>query len=242
MSARGPRPVGTTLRMLLVGAALLVGAGCGSTRITSTSRSGTQAVRDDEHRMLGVYHFRESRPVDFRPLVGWPVYLDTSNLSAVDKDWLTYRLREVMTGQGVQLVDDRQSAAVIVEAGAAVYATDSFNGFLGVPSVPFVGTLVGLPALTSPEVSIADKTEQFGVSRIALFARDAETGRMVWRSGTRLADSSYRIHNIAGVRRTSGTIDHPSDRYRKRRIRRLFGRMLGHERVIERRPAGHVIE
>jgi len=236
MSARGPRPVGTTLRMLLVGAALLVGAGCGSTRITSTSRSATEQL------LLTTAADRAIFGIDFRPLVGWPVYLDTSNLSAVDKDWLTYRLREVMTGQGVQLVDDRQSAAVIVEAGAAVYATDSFNGFLGVPSVPFVGTLVGLPALTSPEVSIADKTEQFGVSRIALFARDAETGRMVWRSGTRLADSSYRIHNIAGVRRTSGTIDHPSDRYRKRRIRRLLGRMLGHERVIERRPAGHVIE
>ena len=216
---RGPA---TAAALLLVA---LLGTGCGTIHMTDTSRSATEQL------LLTSAWDSAIGAVDFRPLAGPPVYLDTTNLEGVDTGWMTYRIRESMARQGVRLVDDPEEAVAVVEAGAAVYGTDSTSALLGIPSNGVVGAVAGARGIDMPEVSLAKKTEQYGVSRLAMFARDLESGRIVWESGTIDADSYLKSVSVLGMPMRSGTITHPSDRRRKHLIKRMLGDLFrsGHD-------------
>jgi hypothetical protein len=204
---------------LLLGAGSVSITGCGSIRVTDTPRSATEQLllTQSWDRAIGV--------VDFRPLVGPPVYLDTANLSGPDKGWMVYRIRESMARQGVILVDEQDDAVCVVEAGAAVYATDTNSHLIGMPSNNLAGLAAGAQGITLPEVALAKKTEQYGVTRLAMFARDLPTGKIVWESGTIDADAFLKNSSVLGVPMRSGTIEHPSDRRRKHMIARLLDRL-----------------
>lgn len=209
----GRRPA--TAAALLLAAS--IGTGCGTIRVTDTDRTATEQL------LLTTSWDSAIRAVDFRPLVGPPVYLDTSHLQGVDDGWMIYRIREAMARQGVRLVDDAESAVAVVEAGAAAYGTDSNSSMIGIPSNGVVGAVAGARGMQIPEMSLAKKSEQYGVSRLALFARDRQSGRIVWESGTIGADAYLKNTTILGVPFRRGTIEHPSDRHRMHPLRRLFG-------------------
>src|SRR5882724_6792761 len=84
------------LGIFAAGLALAV-SGCGSTKTTGTPRSGTEQL------LLTNAWDDALRKVDFRPLAGVPVYLDTTNVTAVDQGWVVSSLRQSMLSQGVLL-------------------------------------------------------------------------------------------------------------------------------------------
>ncbi|QDV38792.1 DUF6655 family protein [Tautonia plasticadhaerens] len=210
----------TILAAMLLAAGL--GSGCGSIRMSDTSRTATEQL------LLTQAWDTAIGAVDFGPLVGPPVFLDTENLSGVDTGWMTYRIRESMARQGVILVDDREEAVCVVEAGAAVYGTDSSSCLIGMPSNGIVASAAGARGLELPEVALAKKTEQYGVSRLAMFARDLPSGKIVWESGTVQADSYLKNASILGLPMRSGTIEHPADRRKKHKIARMLGWLRPH--------------
>ena len=65
--------------------------------------------------------------VDFRPLTGVPVYLDTTNVAAVDQGWVVSSLHQAMLTQGVLLRTKPEQAQWIVEARVGAYGTDAYN-------------------------------------------------------------------------------------------------------------------
>src|SRR3954467_12256069 len=71
--------------------------GCGSTKTTGTARTGTEQL------LLTNAWDDALRKVDFRPLAGVPVFLDTANVTAVDQGWVVSSLRQAMLAQGVLL-------------------------------------------------------------------------------------------------------------------------------------------
>ncbi|TWT66424.1 DUF6655 family protein [Allorhodopirellula solitaria] len=183
------------------GLGLVVGSlavtGCRSTvTVTDTSRTASAQL------LLNSTADAVIRSFDFAPLCGRLCYLDTNGLGDTGGGYLVYRLREEMGLCGVRLAESRDDAEVVVEAGLAVYGTDSYNSTIGVTD-----------ASNIPDVNLCVRDTQFGVSKISLFAVQRDTGEIIWRSGTMRADSRQDIRNTLGMGPYfSGTIVHPANR------------------------------
>src|SRR4051812_44488224 len=94
-------------------------AGCGTTRLTDTTRTGTE-------QLLISHSIDETvTQLDFRPFAGKKVYLDPQYLDGVtDKGYLISSLRQHVLACGGLLQEDRKSATYIIEARAGGIGTD----------------------------------------------------------------------------------------------------------------------
>lgn len=188
--------------------ALVMLAGCGTVKQSNTPRTGTEQI------LLTSAWDDALRQVDFRPLAGVPVYLDTQYVKAVDEGWIISSLRQALLGQGVLLRDKPEKAQWIVEARVGAYGTDQYDWLLGVPQVTVPPTLSGVPTGTIPELPAIKKTDQLAYSKLALFAYDRASGQLVWRSGTQLATANAKDVYVGGF----GPISSGSIRKRNKRV------------------------
>ncbi|RUL88522.1 DUF6655 family protein [Tautonia sociabilis] len=177
------------LSLLLLGPT----AGCGSTRMTHTSRTGTEQL------LLTTAWDQALNQVDFRPLIGVPVFLETSYLEAVDKGWVISSLRQAMLAQGVLLREKKEDAQWIVEARTGAYGTDDYELLVGLPQMNVPVTIPGVPAGAIPEVPLIKKSDQHAVTKLALFAYDRASGQLVWNSGTVLGTANDKNVHIGGL-------------------------------------------
>src|SRR3954454_21399263 len=101
-------------------------SGCGTVKSSGTARTGTEQL------LLTNAWDTALQKVDFRPLTGVPVYLDTTNVTAVDQGWVVSSLRQAMLAQGVLLRTKPEQAQWVVEARVGAYGTDSYNLLVGI--------------------------------------------------------------------------------------------------------------
>jgi hypothetical protein len=160
--------------------------GCGTVKMSGTARTGTEQL------LLTCAWDSALSKVDFRALTGVPVFLDTTNVAAVDQGWVVSSLRQAMLAQGVLLRAKPEQAQWIVEARVGAYGTDSDNWMVGVQQTTIPPTLTGVPTGTIPEMSLLKKSNQEGVAKLALFAYDRSSGAITWSSGTMLAKASAK--------------------------------------------------
>jgi hypothetical protein len=150
--------------------------------------------------------------VDFRALAGVPVFLDTTNIAAVDQGWVVSSLRQALLTQGVLLRQKAEQAQWVVEARVGAYGTDESNWLLGLSQTTIPPTVTGVPAGTIPEMPLIKKSDQKGVAKLAMFAYDRASGRLVWESGTMLAVATAKDVHVLGVGPIrSGTIREGAD-------------------------------
>lgn len=180
------------LVLVLAGLAPFAVGGCGTVKTTGTARTGTEQL------LLTNAWDTALQKVDFRPLTGVPVYLDTANVTAVDQGWVVSSLRQAMLAQGVLLRAKPEQAQWIVEARVGAYGTDDYNWLLGIPQTTIPPTVTGMPTGTIPELPVIKKSDQWGVAKLALFAFDRSSGQFVWSSGTVLATSNSKDVYIGG--------------------------------------------
>lgn len=178
---------------ILAGVGIVLSGGCGSTRMTNTSRTGTEQL------LLTNSWDQALRQVDFRPLIGVPVFLETSYLEAVDKGWVTSSLRQALLAQGVLLREEKEDAQWIVEARTGAYGTDDSQLLIGVPQMNVPMTIPGVPAGAVPEIPLLKKSDQQAVTKLALFAYDRASGQLVWNSGTVLGTADDKNVHIGGL-------------------------------------------
>lgn len=184
------RLYGTVFGLALVTAAC---AGCGTVKTSGTARTGTEQL------LLTNAWDSALQKVDFRPLTGVPVYLDVTNVSAVDQGWVVSSIRQAMLSQGVLLRAKPEQAQWIVEARVGAYGTDNYNWLLGVPQTTIPQTITGMPAGTIPEMAIVKKNDQQGIAKLALFGYDRASGQLVWNSGTMMASATAKDVYFGGV-------------------------------------------
>jgi hypothetical protein len=167
--------------------------GCGTVKTTGTARTGTE--------QLLLTHAWDSalQKVNFRALTGVPVYLDTTNVTAVDQGWVVSSLREAMLAQGVLLRSKPEQAQWIIEARVGAYGTNDKNWLLGIAQTTIPPTITGLPSGTIPKLPLIEKSDQQAVAKLALFAYDRGSGQFVWSSGTMLATASAKDVFIGGL-------------------------------------------
>lgn len=184
----------------LLGSLVLVGTGCrSSVRVTDTPQTGTQQL------LLNASVDAVVRCIDFSPLAGREVYLDATRLEDAGDGYLVYRIREELALSGVRLAESRDEVEVIVEAGLAAYGTDSHNAVFGITETDYL-----------PEINVCVRDTQFGVTKLSMFARERESGVVIWHSGPMRADGYQRIRKLLGLGPFfDGTVEHPTNRVRR---------------------------
>jgi hypothetical protein len=186
------RGAATTSASAMLALATLLG--CGTMKVSGTARTA------NEQLLLTNAWDDALRQIDFRPLAGVPTFLDPQYLvSPVDQGWMISSVRQAMLAQGVLLRSKPEQAQWIVEARVGTYGTNDSSWLFGipptvVPSVPGMFTGASIP-----EVSLAKKTNQQGVAKLALYAYDRATGQVTWTSGTQLSTSTAKDVYIGGL-------------------------------------------
>ncbi len=182
--------------------------GCGTVKQSGTVRTGTEQL------LLTNSWDDAVQKIDFRPLAGVPVFLDAQYVTAVDQGWVVSSLRQAMLAQGVLLRAKPEQAQWVVEARVGSYGTDSYNWLVGVQQMTIPVSIGGLPSGTIPEIPIVKKTDQWAISKLAVFAYDRASGQMVWSSGTQLATASAKDVYVGGL----GPIQSGSIRQKGKRV------------------------
>jgi hypothetical protein len=189
-AARRNRSTATVLLLALSAAA---GPGCGTVKTSGTSRTATEQLLLTNAWDLAL------QKVDFRPLAGVPVYLDTANVAAVDQGYVVSSIKQAMLTQGVLLRPKPELAQWVVEARVGVYGTDAKSWLVGIQQTTVPQTVTGMPAGTIPEIPLIKKQDQSGTAKLALFAYDRASGQFVWNSGTLMAISTAKDVQVLGV-------------------------------------------
>jgi hypothetical protein len=165
----------------------IVSAGCGTTKLSATARTATEQI------LLTNAWDDAVRKIDFRPLAGVPVYLDTQYLESIDKGWVISSLRQALVANGALLRQKPEDAQWIVEARVGAYGTDTYSWLVGVPQIT-VPTIPGspIPGGGIPEIPLIKKSDQHAATKLALFAYERQSGKYVWRSGTTHASANAK--------------------------------------------------
>lgn len=144
--------------------ALVSIAGCSTTRLTETPRSGIEQL------LLSTAIERSLDQVDFSALAGRSIYVDDRFVECVDKKYLVASLRRKLLAAGVQLAEKPEDADWVLEVSSASVGTDRSEGFVGIPSVNIPGPL----PVHTPEVRLISHTTQFGTAKIGLVLYDSK--------------------------------------------------------------------
>jgi len=198
MNHRSARTRGPTfaharaLAGLAASAVLASAVGCGTTKTTGTPRTGTEQL------LLTNAWDKALMKVDFRPLTGAPVFLDTANVTAIDQGWVVSSLREAMLTQGVLIREKREQAQFIVEARVGAYGTDDDSLLVGISQTTIPPTFTGVPTGTIPKLPLVERGRQQAVAKLALFAYDRAGGQLVWSSGNVLDQADTKNVFVGG--------------------------------------------
>ena len=180
-------------------ALMAVLAGCGTTK----SRNATEQLlmSDAVDRTIAV--------IDFAPLAGQTVFLDTKYLVAVktigfvNTEYVTSSLRQQMLAAGCLLQEDIKEAEFVVEARIGALGTDSHEVTYGIPPSSGLAQAAEMmpsaPRIPIPDISLARREDLLGASKLAVFAYHRETRIPVWQSGLSVATSNARDSYVLGM-------------------------------------------
>jgi hypothetical protein len=188
--------------------------GCASvtTKITGSARAGAEEL------LLTGTSDRAVGSIDFRPLAGRRVFLDTAQVKATDSGWVIFSLRREMARQGVLLVDDKKLAQTLVEAAVAAYGTDEVDCRFSLPSTFSVGVLP-VPTGTADAGGLIRKNRQDAVVKLALLAFDARSRELIWESPT-VTEFGYLDRRYFGTTNLTRRSSEPElEEYPPRRIK-----------------------
>jgi hypothetical protein len=186
----------------------VIASGCGSTKVfTATEQLLMSDAVDSAVAKL-----------DFRPLTGAKVFLDTTYITAMGKqtvmppvhntmvnsDYVISAIRQQMIAAGCLLVDTKELADVICEARCGAIGLDGHSVTYGLPANNFLSSassVVGgggnLPAI--PELSLAKRELKSAASKVAVFAYDRETREPVYQTGIAQAGANARDTWFFGI-------------------------------------------
>jgi hypothetical protein len=157
--------------------------------------------------------------IDFRPLTGHKIFLDTTYISGAGKavpgvpnqmqslvsaDYVISALRQQMLAAGCNLVEKREEADIICEARCGALGTDGHSVIYGIPAsngLAGVGTILsGTPSIPAiPEISFAKKELKSAAGKVAVFAYTKDSHEPVWQSGIAQAGSNARDTWFLGI-------------------------------------------
>jgi hypothetical protein len=177
MKRRLTSPRATLLAALLCA----LSVGCGTTKWSDSPRTATEQllVSDSVDRAVS--------EIDFSPLAGRDVYLDTRYIvTALDQNYVISTLRQHMLATGCIIHDKAEDADYVVEVRSGALGTNRQDVLLGVPATNLpTGGMLPVGSAAIPEIALMKRTNQQAVCKLAVFAYDRVSGQPVWQSGNR---------------------------------------------------------
>ena len=191
---------GTKLRQLGCVLLLIAIIGCGTTK----NRTATDQL------LLSDAVDRSVAAIDFRPLAGKTVYLDSAYLQSVkgfgfvNSDYIISSLRQQIAAAGCLLQDDRRDAELIVEARIGVLGSDGYQVSYGLPASNLLSTASAIipespPIPTIPELSLGKRELNEASAKIAAFAYDRISRKAIWQSGLSQSATNAKDMWILGI-------------------------------------------
>tara|TARA_R110002074_G_scaffold14539_1_gene49977 strand:+ start:12086 stop:13087 length:1002 start_codon:yes stop_codon:yes gene_type:complete len=233
------------LKMLFgFGLMLALFSGCGTTKEQQAT----------EQLLLSDAVDRSVSTIDFRPLSGEKVYLDTSYLRSVkattfvNADYVTSALRQQVIAAGCYLQDSSADADIIIEARIGTLGYDDHRVTLGVPENNAINSTVslfpGAPSVPQiPEIAVARRDNREGAAKVAAFAYDRETREAVWQSGISQSRSTARDTWVMGVGPFQGGSIRDETRLAGTKLVRFGRRSTGSPpKVFSRPPVDYTAE
>lgn len=181
--------------------ASLTSVGCGITKSRLASEQLVVADAVDE----------AVAQIDFSPLSGQRVYLDTTHIQGLkmtpngNVEYVIGSLRQQMTAYNVLLVDKKEEAQYIAEARLGAMANDNNEVTYGIPGSSAAAKTaaaispIGAVASLLPELSLGRRTHQLAAAKIGVFAYDRETREPVWQAGIASGTSEARDLWVLGI-------------------------------------------
>ena len=203
------------LSLVLI-AALQIGCG------TTTKRTGTEQL------LISDAVDKAVDQIDFSPLNGVNVYLDSRYISAIktnlfiDSNYVTSSLRQQLTASGALIQEDREKASLIVEPRIGALGADGHDVTYGVPQSGALNSAVtavsgsSIPVL--PEISLGRTDAQSGVAKLIVFAYDRQSREPIWQSGLAKAESTSSSTWVLGAGPFERGTIHDGVRFAGRRL------------------------
>ncbi len=186
-------------------------AGCGTTKSYTAT---------DQLLMSDAVDSTVSK-IDFRPLEGKRVFLDTNFLTGaktvpgipnpilgphnlINADYVISTVRQQMIADGCLIEEKKEDADLIAEVRIGALGTDGHSVTYGIPASNMLSAastaISGVPSLpTFPEISVAKRELKSGAAKVAVFAYDRVTHEAVWQSGIEQANSNARDTWFLGI-------------------------------------------
>jgi hypothetical protein len=181
---------------IILAVGLGAASGCGTTKWTDTSRTATEQL------LIAYSMERAVSRIDFRALAGKTAFVDDTYVKTVtDSAYLVSSIRQQALAAGTLLKEKREEADYVVEVRAGAVGTDRHDVLVGFPqtTIPALVPFVSAGGATIPEIPLVKRTDQRGVTRIAVFAYNRKTGRPVWQSGAVPAEANAKSLWVFGA-------------------------------------------
>lgn len=149
--------------------ALLLLAGCSSTRTTSPSRSAQEMLLITTAADRAAEALAQQVPTN---LTAW---IDPSGFAAEDQAYGLAAIKDALLRHGVRLVSDQTKADAIILPRAGTLSTDEKNTLVGIPSLP----VPLAPGVLIPPLSLYSENVAKGAAKFAASIYDPKTGKLI---------------------------------------------------------------
>ncbi len=141
---------------------MMMNTGCMTSKVTSPEHTAV------EQMLISTAASRAMTGLDLNVFRGKIIFVDTQYLGSYHKEYVVGILREALMAAGVQLVEDREKARIVLEPRSAALSLDEKTSLIGIPSmqVPLTGGLV------MPELALYKKTKQMALGSLAVHGYD----------------------------------------------------------------------
>lgn len=157
------------LSRLALPMALLLLAGCTSTRATSPSRSAQEVL------LITTAADRAAEALAAQVPSNLTAWIDRSGFSAEDQAYGMAAIEDALLRHGVRLVEDRAKADAVILPRAGTLSTDEKNTLVGIPSLP----VPLAPGVLIPPLSLFSESEAKGAAKFAASIYDPKTGKLI---------------------------------------------------------------
>src|SRR5262245_60891339 len=161
--------------------------GCTTIKRSDTARTGLEQL------LISSAVDRALNRIDWSPIRGAPVFVETKYLDCVDKNYIIFSVHQRLLANGCTLVDKAEDSAVTVELGSGAVGTDRQESYLGIPEISMPSSQVAIPKL-----AIFTREKAHGTAKIAVLAYDTKSKHPVISSGT-LARSDHNDWSLLGA-------------------------------------------
>lgn len=216
--------------VLLLSILILGAIGCGATK--SYTATEQLLISDAVDSTIA--------KMDFRPLAGEKVFVDTSYLTSarsvpgipnnilgpqnlINADYVVSSVRQQLVASGCMLEEKKEEADLVVEVRIGALGTDGHSVTYGLPASNMMSAassvLPGTSAIPAiPELSFAKKELKSGAAKIAVFAYDRLSHEAVWQSGIEQSNSNARDTWFLGIGPIQQGTIYKSPRFAGRRL------------------------